>query len=195
MKKYIYKKSFELNAPPCLLPPSPTHGAELWGAESLQSPTLTGPPARGSPNALLLQFLYIWGKSLICSLVIVGAFLLLSRGVASFWCQVCFCSSAVVNWHFSCPKSASVLGLCYSWYQLTWNCLQLEFSVNDRFKAGFHLKAVFTSLNVAFVPISHSRFKQRQIPPLRTFINVLRFCVNFWVISGHFVNEIFFLKG
>ena len=39
---------------------------------------------------------------------------------------------------------------------------------------GFHLKAVFTSLNVAFVPISRSRFKQRLIPPLRTFTNVLR---------------------
>ena len=62
-------------------------------------------------------------------------------------------------------------------------------------KAGFHLKAVFTSLNVAFVPISRSRFKQRQIPPLRTFTNVLRFCVNFWMIFGHSVNVIFFLKG
>ena len=63
-------------------------------------------------------------------------------------------------------------------------------------KAGFHLKAVFTSLNVAFVPISHSRFnfKQSQIPPLRTFTNVLQFCVNFWVNFGHHVNEIFFSK-
>ena len=104
---------------------------------------------------------------------------------ASFWYQVCFRSSAVVNLHFSCPKSASA----------TWNCLQLEFSVNDRFKAGFHLKAVFTSLNVAFVPISRSRFKQCQIPPLRTFTTALRFCENFWVIFGHFVNGIFFLKG
>ena len=43
-------------------PPQPPSWAELWGAESLQSPTLTGPPARGSSNALLLQFLYIWGK-------------------------------------------------------------------------------------------------------------------------------------
>ena len=36
-------------------------------------------------------------------------------------------------------------------------------------KAGFYQKAALTSLNVAFVPISRSRFKQRQIPPLRTF--------------------------
>ena len=63
------------------------------------------------------------------------------------------------------------------------------------FKAGFHLKAVFMSFNVAFVPISRSRFKQCQIAPLRTFTNVLRFCVNFWMIFGHSVNEIFFLKG
>ena len=62
-------------------------------------------------------------------------------------------------------------------------------------KAGFHLKAVFMSFNVAFVPISRSRFKQCQIAPLRTFTNVLRFCVNFWMIFGHSVNEIFFLKG
>ena len=62
-------------------------------------------------------------------------------------------------------------------------------------KAGFHLKAVFMSFNMAFVPISCSRFKQCQIAPLRTFTNVLRFCVNFWMIFGHSVNEIFFLKG
>ena len=62
------------------------------------------------------------------------------------------------------------------------------------FKAGFHLKAVFMSFNVAFVPISRSRFKQWQIAPLRTFTNVLRFCVNFWMIFGHSVNEIFFSK-
>ena len=29
------------------------------------------------------------------------------------------------------------------------------------FKAGVHLKAVLTSLNTAFLPISRSRFKQR----------------------------------
>ena len=37
-------------------PPQPPHGAKLWGAETLQNPTLTGPTARGSSNALLLQF-------------------------------------------------------------------------------------------------------------------------------------------
>ena len=67
--------------------------------------------------------------------------------------------------------------------------------LGNHLKAGFHLKAVFTSLNVAFLPISHSRFKQPQVPPLRTSTNVLRFCVNFWVIFGHFVNLRFFLKG
>ena len=44
-------------------PPPPTrlmglsYGEQL--ADSLQRPTLTGPPARGSYNALLLQFLYV----------------------------------------------------------------------------------------------------------------------------------------
>ena len=46
---YLYNKAknekyFEQNAPPSLLPPYPPHGVELRGAESLQSPTLTGPP-------------------------------------------------------------------------------------------------------------------------------------------------------
>ena len=39
--------------------PEPPRGAELRGAESLQSPILTSPPARGSSKALLVQFLYI----------------------------------------------------------------------------------------------------------------------------------------
>ena len=37
--------------------------------------------------------------------------------------------------------------------------------------------------NMALVPTSRSHFKQRQIPPFRTLTNVLRFCVNFWVIQ------------
>ena len=61
-------------------------------------------------------------------------------------------------------------------------------------KAGFHLKDVLTSLNMAFVPISCSRVRQRQIPLLKTLTNVLRFCVHFWVIFGHFGKEIIFLK-
>ena len=51
---------------PRLCSPQPPSWGWVMGsrvsAESLQSPTLTGPPARGSSNALLLQFLYIWGK-------------------------------------------------------------------------------------------------------------------------------------
>ena len=43
-------------------------------------------------------------------------------------------SSAVVSLHFSCPNLASVFSSCYSWHLLTWSCLQLEFSDNDRFK-------------------------------------------------------------
>ena len=62
-------------------------------------------------------------------------------------------------------------------------------------KVGFHLKAVLASLNMAFVPISHSRFKQRQFLPFRTLRNVLQFCVNFWVTFGHFGKATFFLKG
>ena len=75
---------------------------------------------------------------------------------------------------------------------VSWTGWKQGWIVRKPVKARFHLKAVFTSLHVAFVPISRSRFKQRQIPPLRTFTNVLRFCVNFWMIFGHFVNDIFF---
>ena len=63
-------------------------------------------------------------------------------------------------------------------------------------KAGFYQKAVLTSLNMACVPISRSRFKQRQILAFRSLTNVLRFCVKFWVIFGHFGKErYFFLEG
>ena len=118
--------------PPTPPSPNPTHGAELWGAESLQSPTLTGPPARGSSNALLLQFLYIWGKKphlLPCGSI---SFTLTRHSLVLVLSL--FRSSAVVNLYFLCPKSASVLSSCYSWYFWTWNCLQLEFSDNHRFK-------------------------------------------------------------
>ena len=70
----------------------------------------------------------------------------------------------------------------------------MELWVGGRLRRDFRLKAVFTSLNEAFVPISRSRFKQCQIPPLRTFTSVLRFCINFCVIFGRFVNEILFSK-
>ena len=62
------------------------------------------------------------------------------------------------------------------------------------FKVGFHPETALASFNLAFVPISRSRFKQRQFPPFRTLRNVLEFCVNFWVTFGHFGTEIFFLK-
>ena len=41
----ISAKCPAVSAPPTLPPP---HGVELLGAESLRSPTLTGPPARGN---------------------------------------------------------------------------------------------------------------------------------------------------
>ena len=62
-------------------------------------------------------------------------------------------------------------------------------------KAGVNVKAVFTSLNTAFLPISRSRFKRRQIPMLKTLSTIWQFCVNFWVIFRCFGKERFFLKG
>ena len=62
-------------------------------------------------------------------------------------------------------------------------------------KVGVNVKAVFTSLNTAFLPISRSRFKRRQIPMLITLSTIWQFCVNFWVIFRCFGKERFFLKG
>ena len=50
------------------------------------------------------------------------------------------------------------------------------------------------SLNTAFLPVSRSRFKQSQISKLISLTTVWRFCVNFWVIFGHFGKEIFSQK-
>ena len=47
----------------------------------------------------------------------------------------------------------------------------------------------------AFLPIARSRFKQRLASLLILLTTAWRFCVNFWVIFGHFGKEIFFLKA
>ena len=44
---------------PVSAPPYSPHGLELQGAESLQSPTLTGPPARRSSYRLTCEYHYI----------------------------------------------------------------------------------------------------------------------------------------
>ena len=112
IKKFIWVKCSRVSAAP-----QPPSWVELWGAQSLQSATLTSTPARGSTNAVLLQFLYIWGQkpyllpcgSISCPLTRRSLVLILSL----------FQSSVVVNLHVSCPNSASVLSSCYSWYLLT----------------------------------------------------------------------------
>ena len=124
ISKIIWLKCSPVSAPP----PTPLMGLS-YGEQSLcRVPPSPVHPHEGAPMLFYYNFFIFEAKSLICSLV--GAFLWLSRGVASLRCQVCFRSSVVVNLHFSCPNSASVLSSCYSWYQFTWNCLQLEFSEN-----------------------------------------------------------------
>ena len=86
------------------LPPTPLLMGLSYGEQSL----CRVPPARGSSNALLLQFLYIWAKE--PHLLPCGSISL----TLSLWCQVCLRSSAVVNLH-----SASVLSSRYSWYQVS----------------------------------------------------------------------------
>ena len=128
------KKSFEQNAPTSLLPPTPL--MELSYGEQSLCRVLPSPdhPHEGAPMRSFCNFFIVEAKSLICSLV--GAFLLLSRGIASFWgVPSLFRSSSVVNLQFSYANSASVLRSRYSWYLLTWNCLQFEFSDKGRFKS------------------------------------------------------------
>ena len=134
LKDYL-SKMLPISAPPHPQPLNPPPGTELWGAESLQTPTLTGPLARGNYNALLLQFLYIWAKK--THLLPWGNISSTLTRRSLILVPSLFESSAVVNLHFSCPNVASVLSLCYSWYLLTWNCLQLQFSDNDRFNPRF----------------------------------------------------------
>ena len=59
------------------------------------------------------------------------------------------------------------------------------------FKAGVHLKAMFTPLKIGSTEISRSRFKQYKNPMLIEQINVLGCFVNFWVIFRYIREEIF----
>ena len=120
---------------PRLFSPRPPHGAELWLAESLQCPTLTDPTARGSSNALLLQFLYIWGKK--PHLLPSGT--QKDRLRDKFVSVLCCC-----KFHFSCPNWTSVLSSSYFWYLLTWYCLQLELPDNDRFDRSCQFDVALT---------------------------------------------------
>ena len=67
--------------------------------------------------------------------------------------------------------------------------------INIRYlvKAGVNVKAVLTSLNTAFMPISRSRrFQATLLPLLISLTTVWQFGVNFWVIFEYFGKEIFF---
>ena len=120
----------------CRVPPSPVHPTSFPEEVAVH-------PHEGAPMRSCCNFFIFEAKCLICSLV--GAILLLSRFGAKFvFVLCCNCKFTL----FVSKISKRVELVLFTWYQFAWNSLQLEFSVNDRFKAGFHLKAVFTSLNV-----------------------------------------------
>ena len=62
-------------------------------------------------------------------------------------------------------------------------------------KAGVHMNAIFSPLNVGLMKISRSRFKQSKNPLLISRSYVVACFVNFWVIFGYIWVEIVFLKG
>ena len=61
-------------------------------------------------------------------------------------------------------------------------------------KAGVHMNAIFSPLNVGLMKISRSRFKQSKNPVLISRSYVVGCFVNFWVIFGYVWEEIVFLK-
>ena len=132
--------------------PQPPQGAQLWGAESLQSPTLTCPPTRGSSKALLVQFLYICGS--ISSTLKRRSLVSVPNLVRS---------SAVVNLHFFVSKFGKRVELVL--FLISFNLkfsLQLEFSDNNRFKAGYAWRPFWRRLIRPFCQyLARSRFKQR----------------------------------
>ena len=162
-------KIIRVKCSPVPAPPPPKKKKPSWGWVMGSSPFWVQPSPvhshEGAPMHPYCNFFIFEAKSLICCLV--GQFLLLSRGliIALFWCQVCFRSSAVVNLHFSCPNSASVFSSCYSGYQLTWNCLQLEYMIMIDLRRDFTWR-LFSS---------RSTWPLCQISPLRTFTNVWGF--------------------
>ena len=143
------KKLSEQNASPSLLPlpppPTPLMGLR-YGEQSLcRVPTSPVHPHEGAPMRSCCHSSIFEAKSLNCS--IVGAFLLLSRGVgfgAKFVSVLCCCKFTF--YIFCVLFRQAVFSSCYSWYLSTWNCLQLEFSDNHRLKAGLHLKAVLKTV-------------------------------------------------
>ena len=124
----ISKKLSEQNAPPSLLPPTPLILGLSYGEQSLQSPTLTRPPARGSSNALMLQ-----SKKphlLPCGSI---TFTLTRRSLVLMPSLFrCYC-----KFKFLCPSSASLLSSCYSWYLWTWYFYSLNFLITIDLRRGY----------------------------------------------------------
>ena len=82
--------------------------------------------------------------------------------------------------HTGLVANSSNVGIFYGF--CVWHIFLME-----KVKVGVNVKA--------FPPISRSRFKRHLISLLISLTTIWRFCVNFWVIFGHFGKEILFLKG
>ena len=97
--------------------------------------------------------------------------------------SVYYCSRmSFINLIF-CP-----INLCYHKTRL------VIINVIFQLRRGYTWRLFWRRLTRPFWPISRSRFKQRWISLLIPIPTVWRFCVNFWVIFGHYGKGIFFLK-
>ena len=150
------KKLSEQNAPRLCSPPNPPHGAELWGAESLQSHPHEGAPIRSSCNSFIFE-----AKKphlLPCGSIsfTLARSSLVKVFVPSFVSVLC-CR----KFTFFVSKVGKRV-----WALAVLDIFELEivhslkFLITIDVRRGYTGNAVLTSLNTAFLPISRSRFKQ-----------------------------------
>ena len=174
-------------------PPTPLMGVELRGAESLQSPTLTGPPAWGSNTTLVMRKLYIGADHLFASHVRRILFDCTRRSLVLVLSLLSAYNFIKLLFLFVIP--AEVLKVWISRHMLAWSRSRLRFLEKVRLKAGVHLNVVFPPLNMGWIEISRSRFKQYKNCLLILLLYVLRCTINFLLIFGYVWEGIVFLKG
>ena len=110
----------------------------------------------------------------------------LLRQTANGKYYLCFSILLMLSLNKSC-KNRKVLLTIHCKYEYFDSTVQ---RAEDRRQKFYFCRLPF-AVNVKLNLSNISRFKKRQIPPFRTFTNVLQFGVKFWVVFGHFLRDIF----